>query len=386
MAWQMTNNSKKINVLVVFGTRPEAIKMAPVIVELEKSERVNVNICSTGQHREMLTQILSFFDISLDYDLDIMTPNQALDNVFIKIVDKLSNIFKRNKFDMVLVHGDTVTTIAASIAAFYNNIKVGHVEAGLRSDNIMAPWPEEANRRMTSAITSINFAPTVFARDRLLREGHAEGTIFVTGNTVIDALVYSTKKLSSESIFADEIKKQFSYLNSEKLILVTGHRRESFGSGFDNICQALLHIASILQDWTIIYPVHLNPNVEATVYPLLSNVPNIILTKPLEYPSFVYLMQRADLILTDSGGIQEEAPFLGKPVLVMRETTERVEALEGGFVKLVGTTSQSIIDGALTEISNIERGYSDKRNVHSPYGDGNAASLIVSQVIKFFEE
>lgn len=380
----MKENLSKRNILVTFGTRPEAIKMAPVILELKKSQKLNVIVCSTGQHREMLEQVLSFFDISVDYDLNVMRPDQTLPDVFSQIFKKLTVIFQENEIDMALIHGDTLTTVSASLSAFYNKVPIAHIEAGLRSGDLHSPWPEEANRKVAGALTSIHFAPTELAKTNLLNEGYNPDCIFVTGNTVIDALKFTQRMLRKDTILVQKIESKFKYLPDDKLILVTGHRRESFGKGFENICSALLKLATRHPDWTIVYPVHLNPNVRKTVYKYLSNEPNILLIDPVEYQSFVYLMQKVQIIITDSGGIQEEAPYFQKPVLVMRDTTERIEALNANTIKLVGTSEKGIIDGVTLEISQyINRGREGRR-ITNPYGDGNAAVRIADCIHKYF--
>ena len=374
----------KKNILVVFGTRPEAIKMAPVINELSISDAFNVYVCSTGQHREMLNQVLSFFEISLDFDLELMTGNQSLSDLFSKIVKNLPDILKSQNIDLVLVHGDTLTTFASAITSFYNNVPVAHVEAGLRSGDLYSPWPEEANRKLTSVLSSLNFAPTETARAKLLEEGVSSETIVVTGNTVIDALEITQKKMENDFCLKKKIDKEFSFLPDKSMILVTGHRRESFGVGFKNICGAILQIAQDHPNWIFVYPVHLNPSVKGPVYEVLSHKKNVYLIEPVEYPSFIYLMKRASIILTDSGGVQEEAPSLNKPVLVMRETTERVEALEAGTIKLVGTSKDGIVKNVVTIISKIENGLKDNSKLMNPYGDGAAAKRIKESLLKFF--
>jgi UDP-N-acetylglucosamine 2-epimerase (non-hydrolysing) len=381
----MKNITKK-NVLVVFGTRPEAIKMAPVINAMRRSEELNVLVCSTGQHKEMLSQVLSFFKIPIDFDLALMTDQQSLPNLFSLIVKNLTLILEKNNLDMVLVHGDTLTTFASAITAFYNNIPVGHVEAGLRSGDLFSPWPEEANRKLTSAISSLNFAPTETAKKALLREGYPDNTIVVTGNTVIDALKIAQATMETDISLKTKILSEFSFIPDKKMILVTGHRRESFGSGFENICAALLEFALSHPEWIIVYPVHLNPRVMGPVFEVLSNIKNIFLIKPVEYASFIYLMQKSDIILTDSGGVQEEAPSLGKPVLVMRETTERVEALNAGTISLVGTSKARILMGLNSTVNHIESGQSDGIVLKNPYGDGTAAMKIHSSINEFLNK
>lgn len=364
--------------LCIFGTRPEAIKMAPLALALAADERFDAKVCVTGQHREMLDQVLGLFDIQPDFDLSIMKPGQDLTDVTTAILQGLKNVFAEFKPDMVLVHGDTATTLAASLAAYYQQIPVAHVEAGLRTGNIYSPWPEEANRKLTSAITTLHFAPTETSRDNLLREGIAEESIVVTGNTVIDALLDVVKKLDQNETLRTEAAAPTAFLQpGRRVILVTGHRRESFGGGFERICQALMEIAQQHPDVDIVYPVHLNPNVREPVNRLLSGIGNIHLIQPLDYLPFVHLMSRSHIILTDSGGIQEEAPSLGKPVLVMRDTTERPEAITAGTVKLVGTDSATIV----REINNLlldHNAYQAMSYAHNPYGDGQACQRILA--------
>lgn len=369
-------------VLCVFGTRPEAIKMAPLVKYLEADSRFDLKVCVTAQHREMLDQVLELFDIHPDFDLDLMKHKQTLNDVTAKIVVQMKPVLMEFKPDVVLVHGDTATTFATSLAAYYEQIAVGHVEAGLRTGNIYSPWPEEANRKLTGAITTYHFAPTKESQDNLLRENVHSGAITVTGNTVIDALLLVRDKLKTDINLQSEMSKKFAYLDdNKKLILVTGHRRENFGQGFENICKALARIASKYEDVEILYPVHLNPAVSEPVNRLLSNVPNIKLIEPQQYLEFVYLMDRSTIILTDSGGIQEEAPSLGKPVLVMRDTTERPEAVSSGTVKLVGTDVEKIcfeMERLLTDT----QAYKDMSFAHNPYGDGHACKRIAEQLLK----
>lgn len=369
-------------VLCVFGTRPEAIKMAPLVKYLEADSRFDLKVCVTAQHREMLDQVLELFDIHPDFDLDLMKHKQTLNDVTAKIVVQMKPVLMEFKPDVVLVHGDTATTFATSLAAYYEQIAVGHVEAGLRTGNIYSPWPEEANRKLTGAITTYHFAPTKESQDNLLRENVHSDAITVTGNTVIDALLLVRDKLKTDINLQSEMAKKFSYLDdNKKLILVTGHRRENFGQGFENICKALARIAGKYEDVEILYPVHLNPAVSEPVNRLLSKVPNIKLIEPQQYLEFVYLMDRSTIILTDSGGIQEEAPSLGKPVLVMRDTTERPEAVSSGTVKLVGTDVEKIcfeMERLLTDT----QAYKDMSFAHNPYGDGHACKRIAEQLLK----
>ncbi|MDT0582685.1 non-hydrolyzing UDP-N-acetylglucosamine 2-epimerase [Brumicola blandensis] len=364
-------------VLCVFGTRPEAIKMAPLVKKLESDPRFESKVCVTAQHREMLDQVLELFEITPDYDLDLMKHKQTLNDVTSKILLQMKSVLNEFQPDVVLVHGDTATTFATSLAAYYEQIAVGHVEAGLRTGNIYSPWPEEANRKLTGAITTYHFAPTKESAENLLKENYPESSITITGNTVIDALLMVRDKLKSDLSTLSKMKEKFAFLDSsKKLILVTGHRRENFGQGFENICQALATTALKNADVEILYPVHLNPAVQEPVNRLLSEIKNIKLIEPQQYLEFVYLMDRATIILTDSGGIQEEAPSLGKPVLVMRDTTERPEAVSAGTVKLVGTDSDKICS-ELELLLNDEAAYRAMSFAHNPYGDGTACFKIV---------
>ncbi|MGT2432014.1 non-hydrolyzing UDP-N-acetylglucosamine 2-epimerase [Cupriavidus basilensis] len=364
-------------VLVVFGTRPEAIKMAPLALALETDARFDTKVCVTGQHREMLDQVLELFAIKPDFDLKIMRPGQDLTDVTAAILQGLKNVFGQFKPDLVLVHGDTATTFATSLAAYYQQIPVAHVEAGLRTGNLYSPWPEEANRKLTGALAALHFAPTEISKQNLLREGVSSDHIVVTGNTVIDALLSVVNKLKNDAALQNRLGEQFNYIAPDRrIILVTGHRRESFGGGFERICQALVDIARTFPDVDIVYPVHLNPNVREPVNRLLAGIANVHLIDPLDYLPFVYLMNRAHLILTDSGGIQEEAPSLGKPVLVMRDTTERPEAVQAGTVKLVGTSVASIVR-TLKELLTDSSAYQQMSFAHNPYGDGKACQRIL---------
>jgi len=365
-------------ILSVFGTSPEAIKMAPVLLELKRYPSVfDSRVCVTAQHRHMLDQALDLFGTTPDYDLDIMGSSQSLSDITCKVLHGLIPVLKTFNPDVVLVHGDTTTTFAASLAAYYEKIPVAHVEAGLRTGDIYSPWPEEINRKITSSISQWHFSPTQQSRQNLLNEGIADEMIFVTGNTVIDALYHVVKMLESDKELRCDVVKRFDFLDLDKrLILVTGHRRESFGKGFESICFALKAIVTACRDVEIIYPVHLNPSVRDTVHRILSHTPRIHLVEPQEYLSFVYLMNRSYLILTDSGGIQEEAPSLGKPVLVLRDTTERPEAIAAGTVKLVGTIGENIVAEALNLLSN-NSAYESMRGAYNPYGDGQAAIRIV---------
>ena len=366
-----------MKVLTVFGTRPEAIKMAPLAIKLAEQEGIDARVCVTAQHREMLDQVLGLFEITPEYDLNIMKPGQDLTDVTTNILQGIKPILADFKPDVVLVHGDTATTFATSLAAYYQQIAVGHVEAGLRTGNIYSPWPEEANRKLTGAITTYHFAPTETSQQNLLNEAVAPENITVTGNTVIDALLDVSDKLKNDTALNSEMAERFSFLNKDKkLILVTGHRRESFGGGFERICKALAYTAEQHPGCQIVYPVHLNPNVQEPVNRLLKGVPNITLIEPQDYLPFVYLMNQAHIILTDSGGIQEEAPSLGKPVLVMRDTTERPEAVSAGTVKLVGTDVDKIT-ASLNQLLTNEKAYEEMSFAHNPYGDGKACERII---------
>ncbi len=371
-------------VLVVFGTRPEAIKMAPLVKKLERHTIFDTRVCITAQHRQMLDQVLEIFDIEPDYDLDLMKPGQSLYDITSNVLCGMQKVLQEFKPDIVLVHGDTTTTFAASLAAFYEQIPVGHVEAGLRTNNLYSPWPEEANRQLTGVLATYHFAPTQTAKENLLKENKNEKSIIVTGNTVVDALFLILEKINSSEKLQKKIVQNiqtqinnpnFSFENS-KFILVTGHRRENFGQGFINICNALKTIAMDNPDIHIIYPVHLNPNVQEPVKSLLGKEKNIHLIEPLGYEEFVYVMSKAYCILTDSGGIQEEAPALGKPVLVMRNTTERPEAVEAGTVKLVGTDKKKIVQ-EVQRLFEDTKEYEKMSKAHNPYGDGRASRRIV---------
>lgn len=363
------------NILLVFGTRPEAIKMAPLVKAFKDDKTFETKVCVTGQHREMLDQVLDFFDIEPDYDLNLMRPNQNLYTLTSDIIIGLKEVLEDFKPEFVFVHGDTTTTLASSIASFYSGAKVCHVEAGLRTFNKRSPFPEEINRKITGVIADYHFAPTQKSKDNLLAEGVNEETIIVTGNTVIDALLQSSKKVENINNLEIEFLKSI-IIKNKKIILVTGHRRENHGQGFINICEALKDIAINNSDVQIIYPVHLNPNVKEPVYKILSNIDNIKLINPLAYPAFVWLMNQSYLIITDSGGVQEEAPSLGKPVLVMRDTTERPEAVDAGTVILVGTDKEKIIMEC-EKLLNDQALYNTMSELHNPYGDGNACEKIV---------
>ena len=374
-------------ILLVFGTRPEAIKMAPLVKKLqEMPEAFQTIVCVTGQHREMLDQVLRLFEITPDYDLNIMKPNQDLYDITSRILLGMRDVLREVQPDIVLVHGDTTTSMAAALAAFYQQIPVGHVEAGLRTGNINSPWPEEMNRLMTGRIASVHFSPTPLARENLLREHVAENQIIVTGNTVIDALQMVVGKLREDTTLASEVANRISEMGydvhrldgAKRMVLITGHRRENFGEGFLNICHAIKHLAEQYPEVDFVYPMHLNPNVRKPVLEILGEgAENVFLIEPLDYLPFVYMMQHSTLILTDSGGVQEEAPGLGKPVLVMRDTTERPEAVEAGTVLLVGTNREKIEQGVsmLLDDADCYRRMSEAVN---PYGDGLACERIAA--------
>ena len=364
-----------MKILLVFGTRPEAIKMAPVFTALKGAQGMDVRLCVTGQHRQMLDQVLDLFEIKPDFDLNLMKPGQDLSDITSNVLLGMREVYKQWLPDMVLVHGDTTTTLGASLSAYYARVKVGHVEAGLRTGNKYAPWPEEVNRRVAGVLADVHFAPTAQSRSNLLAEGVADSNIFVTGNTVIDALLQVVDRIRHD----DELKKahqaRFSFLDpSKRMVLVTGHRRENFGQGFEDICHALATLAR-RGDVQVVYPVHLNPNVQAPVTRILANEPNVHLLEPQDYLPFVYLMDQSTLIITDSGGVQEEAPSLGKPVLVMRDTTERPEAVDAGTVRLVGTQRDQIVSAA-NELLDDPAAYELMSRAHNPYGDGQASRRI----------
>ncbi|MDC1311117.1 UDP-N-acetylglucosamine 2-epimerase (non-hydrolyzing) [Burkholderiales bacterium] len=376
----------KLKVLSVFGTRPEAIKMAPLVLALASDSRFESKVCVTGQHREMLDQVLELFAIQPEFDLNIMKLGQDLTGVTTTVLQGMKGVFSKFKPDVVLVHGDTATTFATSLAAYYQKIPVAHVEAGLRTGNLYSPWPEEANRKLTSALSALNFAPTETSSENLKREGVPASSIIVTGNTVIDALLVVVNKLKYEEPLQQRFAQEFAFLQpGRRLVLVTGHRRESFGKGFEHICQALSDTARAFPDVDIVYPVHLNPNVREPVNRLLAGIANIYLIEPLDYLPFVYLMTRAYVILTDSGGIQEEAPSLGKPVLVMRDTTERPEAVLAGTVKLVGT-EVAAITRHLGELLTDATVYQRMSFSHNPYGDGQACQRIANALAQLPRE
>lgn len=372
-------------VLVVFGTRPEAIKMAPLVKEFQK-DRANfdIKVCVTAQHRQMLDQVLDIFDIIPDYDLDVMKPGQDLYDITANVLLGMKSVLVDFTPDIVLVHGDTTTTLSASLAAFYTKTKIGHVEAGLRTHDIFSPWPEEGNRQITGILANYHFAPTEMSKNNLIQEGKNKDKIYITGNTVIDALKYVLNRIENNELIRNKIQftlnEQYVIHSSRKFILVTGHRRENFGEGFIGICEGLKKIAQTNPSIDIVYPVHLNPNVQEPVKKMLSGTPNIYLINPLQYEEFVYLMSKSYFIITDSGGIQEEAPSLGKPVLVMRDTTERPEAVAAGTVKLVGCDKTVLFDEAQKLISDSKE-YEKMSEAHNPYGDGNSCSKIIEIIL-----
>ena len=374
-----------IKVLTVFGTRPEAIKMAPLALQIAQTDGIEAKVCVTAQHREMLDQVLTLFELTPDFDLNIMQPGQGLTDITSNILHGLKKVLESTQPDIVLVHGDTATTFATSLAAYYQQIPVAHIEAGLRTGDLYSPWPEEANRKLTGAITTYHFAPTKNSQQNLLKEAVSPNNVFVTGNTVIDALLKVSDKLNQDADLNAAMQQRFDFLDPrKKLILVTGHRRESFGGGFERICQALAQTAKNHPDCQILYPVHLNPNVQEPVKRLLSAIDNIQLIEPQDYLPFVYLMNQAHVILTDSGGIQEEAPSLGKPVLVMRETTERPEAVKAGTVKLVGTDPKKIT-AELDQLLTDHQAYQVMSYAHNPYGDGKACQRIIQTLKEKFQ-
>ena len=376
----------KKKILLVFGTRPEAIKMAPLVKVLQAdTTHFETRVCVTAQHRQMLDQVLEVFDIQPEYDLNIMAPGQDLYDITAKVLLGLRDVLREFAPDVVLVHGDTTTSMAAALAAFYQQIKVGHVEAGLRTYDLSSPWPEEMNRQVTDRMCAYYFAPTKESQGNLLREGVSEEKISVTGNTVIDALLMAVDMIATnpakQQALHDELKSKGYAVGNRRYILVTGHRRENFGEGFLHICQAIKELAEQHPDLDIVYPVHLNPNVQGPVYDLLSGLTNVHLIAPLDYLPFVYAMQHSYLILTDSGGVQEEAPSLGKPVLVMRDTTERPEAIAAGTVKLVGTKSATIVEN-VNQLLSDEAVYRQMSETHNPYGDGKACQRIADVLIE----
>lgn len=376
-------------VLIVFGTRPEAIKMAPLVLGLQKySDIIETKICVTAQHRHMLDQVLDIFGIKPNFDLDVMKNDQDLYDITEAIIGGMKRIFSTYKPDLVCVHGDTTTAFATALSAFYLRIPIAHIEAGLRSNDICSPWPEEANRKLISVLASMHFAPTSNSKENLLNENVKEFSIYVTGNTVIDALLWTTKKISNNPETRIKIEKEIlSFYNKfsakKRFVLITGHRRENFGEGFIHICQAIRVLSLSYPEVDFIYPVHLNPNVQKPVYDLLNDLNNVYLVNPLEYETFTYLMKRCYLVLTDSGGIQEEAPSLGKPVLVMRENTERPEALDSGAVKLVGTNVQKIVSETSRLLDDVLE-YEQMKNATNPYGDGKASEKIIKVILNKF--
>lgn len=381
------NHIKKKKVMVVFGTRPEAIKMVPVVMELARhSDLIDARTCVTGQHRHMLDSVLETFNITPDFDLDIMQQSQDLYDITINILARMKVVLKEFRPDLILVHGDTTTAFVVSLAAFYEKIQIGHVEAGLRTFNIHSPWPEEFNRQVVDKIADLCFVPTEKSKANLLDEKMPKSKIFITGNTVIDTLLLALDKIEKDAslkVSLEQILAESGYDISKgrQFILVTGHRRESFGDGFLNICDALKNIATRFPDVDIVYPVHLNPNVQEPVYKKLGGIENVYLTKPLDYLPFIYLMKHCYLVLTDSGGIQEEAPSLGKPVLVMRDTTERPEAVDAGTVILVGTSAEKIFHETEWLILDSER-YAAMSMLHNPYGDGKASARIIDAILE----
>lgn len=371
-----------MKILSIFGTRPEAIKMAPLVKMLDNDPYFSSSVCVTAQHREMLDQVLDIFNIEPKYDLNLMTKNQSLSQLTSKMITKITDVLEKDKPDIVLVHGDTATTFAAALSAFYKQIKIGHVEAGLRTGNLNSPWPEEANRKLTGALTDMHFCPTETSKRNLISENISSEKIFITGNTVIDSLLMIKSLIDNDRNLQKSFVEKFSYLDpKKKLVLVTGHRRENFGTGFINICKSLRNLAISNPNIQIVYPVHLNPSVQKPVKELLSSIENIFLIEPLDYLPFIYIMNRSYLILTDSGGIQEEAPSLGIPVLVMRNTSERPEAIKAGTAKLVGTDSIKIEKEVQSLIDNKSL-YYQMCHSHNPYGDGNSCS----KILRFLKE
>lgn len=371
-----------MKILIVFGTRPEAIKMCPLVLSLKEDPSLDVKVCVTAQHREMLDQVLQIFEIIPDFDLNLMKQRQTLEDITSGVLFGMSDVIKEFMPDLVLVHGDTTTTFSTTLASYYNKVKVGHVEAGLRTGNVYSPWPEEANRKLTGSIASFHFCPTTKAQSNLLSEGVSASTTFVTGNTVIDSLLWVTNKIDKSENLKSQFLTEFKFLSNDlRTILVTGHRRESFGSGFENICEGLLKIVNDFPNSQIVYPVHLNPNVQKPVNTILGNHSRVHLIKPLDYLPFVYLMKQSFMIITDSGGVQEEAPSLGKPVLVMRDTTERPEAVEAGTVKLVGSNKDKIFFEA-SQLLSRQKNYDKMSFAHNPYGDGQACQRIKEAIQK----
>lgn len=377
-------STSKFKILIVFGTRPEAIKLAPLIHYLKDHPKFEMKVCVTAQHREMLDQVLDVFSITPDFDLNLMSPKQTLAELTSKILIGVDGVLDQFQPRLVLVHGDTTTSFAAALAAFYRKIDVGHVEAGLRTSNIYSPWPEEANRQLTGRLAALNFAPTESSKQNLLQENVAASIVEVTGNTVIDALFMGTEILSNRPDILEKITEQFSFIDlTKKMILITGHRRENFGQGFEEICLALFTLAKQRPEINFVYPVHLNPMAKEPVYRILSNSANVYLIEPQGYLQFLWLMKNSYLILTDSGGIQEEAPSLGIPVLVMRDTTERPEAVDAGTVKLVGASQKTIVE-AVNQLLDTPSLYESMTKASNPYGDGKACQRIADRIIGFY--
>lgn len=361
--------------LVVFGTRPEAIKMAPVVKACKARPELEVKVCVTAQHRQMLDQVMEIFGLTADFDLNVMAPNQTLGDVTCKVLKGMEGVFAQWKPDMILVQGDTTTVMAAALAAFYQKIAIGHVEAGLRTGNLYSPWPEEANRLLAGCLATQHYAPTPRSSENLLKENKDPSTVFITGNTVIDALYEAVKIMDADAALLEKLAAQFPFLDpTKRLVLVTGHRRENFGDGFVNICNAIARVA-VRKDVQVVYPMHMNPNVRKPVTEILGNLDNIHLIEPLDYLSFLYMMRKSYLIMTDSGGVQEEAPSLGKPVIVMRDTTERPEAVDAGTVLLVGTETDAMASAAERLLDDAAF-YDEMAHAVNPYGDGKAAARI----------
>jgi UDP-N-acetylglucosamine 2-epimerase (non-hydrolysing) len=375
----------KKSILVVVGTRPEAIKMAPVIKELSRHSCFDVRLCVTGQHKEMLDQVLKIFDLRPEYDLNVMKKNQSLSDLTSLMISKLSNICEELKPDFLFVHGDTVTTLSSAIVGYFNKIKVCHVEAGLRTHNLYAPWPEEGNRKLTAAISGLHFAPTLKAKENLISEGVLDKEIFVTGNTVIDALKIADNSISNNTKLQESLDRKYEINKKEKIVLVTCHRRENYGGGFEEICDSILELANDYKNLRFIFPVHLNPAVSDIVHKKLSKISNINLLEPLPYIDFVFLMKHSWLILTDSGGIQEEAPTFGTPVFVMREATERPEAVEGGTAKIVGSKKDDIVKEVRGLYDDIQK-YKKMSNAKNPFGAGDASQKIVTVILNYISK
>jgi UDP-N-acetylglucosamine 2-epimerase (non-hydrolysing) len=372
-----------MKIMIVFGTRPEAIKMAPLVLMLKKNSLIETYVCVTGQHREMLDQVLNTFELKPDYDLGIMTPGQSLTGITTKILEQFRSILIDLKPDLTVVHGDTSTAFAASLASYYEKIPVAHVEAGLRTGNIYSPWPEEANRKLISCLSAIHLAPTLSSYKNLINEGISSKAISVTGNTVVDSLLNIKDKIESSPLLKKSLEDEFSdILKHDRFILVTAHRRENYGEGFSNIADALKTIALRFPDIAIVFPVHPNPSVKDIVLEKLSNLNNVFLLNPLDYLPFVFLLSRSFIVLTDSGGIQEEAPTFGKPVLVMRDVTERPEAIDAGTVKLIGSDKEVIISSVVELINNLSM-YDSMARAHNPYGDGKASQRIIDHILLF---